>query len=186
MVVLEVAVSIKLPLKNRHPELVSGSIAPHTPPYRRQTQSYRQINPFRVDLIDQVYLPRPMPILQLLFAGNRGGHVRKHFEVYQPVDGIFGRMSRRRFGAILRQAFEQIRRNANVYRAIALTDKDIDARVSLISHWRSLAAKWTLKQVQGDGIFEGSLLTQRHPELVSGSIGRLAPFWRLAISSEAI
>jgi hypothetical protein len=54
---------------------------------------------------------------------------------------------------------------------------------------RSLAARWTLKQVQGDGIFAlcafprlrrkepryatlGQSHKPRHPELVSGSIGK--------------
>jgi hypothetical protein len=53
--------------------------------------------------------------------------------------------------------------------------------LALLSHRQSLAAKWTLKQVQGDGFFrrygfsnKPRTAAQRHPELVSGSIARFA------------
>jgi hypothetical protein len=43
---------------------------------------------------------------------------------------------------------------------------------------RGVAERWTLKQVQGDDIRckEVCFAPQRHPELVSGSIERLAQF----------
>ncbi len=118
-----------------------------------------------------------MPILKLLFARDRGGHVGEHLKMNQPVDSIFGHMAQRGFGTILRKTFEQIRRYADVDRAVELACKDINARVFLFSHGWNLAAKWTLKQVQGDDLFHVSFTTRRHPELVSGYISRFAPLW---------
>jgi hypothetical protein len=45
--------------------------------------------------------------------------------------------------------------------------------------------KWTLKQVQGDGFFYNQSYhhTPRHPELVSGSIGRFIQFKKLRLRS---
>ena len=180
------------PPKYRHPELVSGSIGRLNLPKRRQTQPNRKVSPNRITFVDQIDLPRPMPILQLLLARNRAFHVAKHLKMHKPVNRIFRRMSGHRIVAVLPNAREQVRRHPNVERAVKLARKDIDARVFLFSHRRNITAKWTLKQVQGDGIF--ALCTSprlqrqkpryahphqpykpRHPELVSGSIGRFPP-----------
>ena len=61
-------------------------------------------------------------------------------------------------------------------RAIVAAGKDVDARKPFLPHVIELAAKWTLKQVQGDEEGMGldysfsHLPQRRHPELVSGSI----------------
>jgi hypothetical protein len=145
------------PPKYRHPELVSGSIGRFNLPKRRQAQPHSKVSPNRIPFVDQIDLPWSMPILQLLLPRNGAFHVAKHFKMHQPVDRIFRRVPGRRIVAMLPNAREQVRRHANVERAVKLASKDIDARVFLFSHVRSFAEKWTLKQVQGDGIF-GDLL----------------------------
>jgi hypothetical protein len=59
-----------------------------------------------------------------------------------------------------------------------LAGENIDAGLFFFSHWVNDAVKWTLKQVQGDEFLNNQrrLQNQCHPELVSGSIGRLAQF----------
>ena len=177
---------------HRHPELVSGSIVRPALPKRRQTQPNSKVSPNRIPFVDQIDLPRPMPILQLLLARNRAFHVAEHLKIDQPVNRIFRRVPGHRIVAMLPYARDQVRGHPNVERAVKLARKDIDARVFLFSHGRNITAKWTLKQVQGDGIFVLGVSPQvqrqkpryapprqpykpRHPELVSGSIGRLAP-----------
>ena len=182
--------NIALP-KRRHPELVSGSIWPHTLPKRRQTQPHRQINPLRIMLIDQIDLPRAMPVFQLLFAQDRALHVPKQLKVHQLVDRIFGRMPRRHVIAMLVKPLKQVRGHADIERAVKLTRKDIHARLLFLSHVKSLAEEWTLKQVQGDGIFalcaspQLQLHAPRHPELVSGSIERFVQSERVALKRAA-
>ena len=139
------------PLPLRHPELVSGSIVRSVPPYRWQTQSNRQINPLRIFGIDKIDFPRPMPVLQLLLASNGCLHRAEQFEMDQAINRIFGSMAWRRMTAMLRKPLEQVGSYAGVKRAVKLASKDIYARLLFLSHQRSLAAKWTLKQVQGDG-----------------------------------
>jgi hypothetical protein len=57
--------------------------------------------------------------------------------------------------------------------------QDIDAGLLFFSHRAGDALKWTLKQVQGDGIFSLAVSAQRHfnnqrhPEFISGSIYQL-------------
>jgi hypothetical protein len=188
---------------HRHPELVSGSIGSGILPQRRHTQPNRKVSPNRVPFVDQIDFPRSMPILQLFFARNRAFHVAKHFKMHQPVNRIFRRMSGHRIIAVLPNAREQVRRHANVERAVKLARKDIDTRVFLCSHRRNITAKWTLKQVQGDEFFALCVSRQvqrqkpcyarprqpykpRHPELVSGSIGKFAHCARLVPTEAAL
>ena len=170
--------------KHRHPELVSGSIGRFTLPKRRQTQPHRQIGPMRVMFVDKVDFPRAVPVLQLLFAPDRTLHVAEHLKINETIDFIFRCVPGRRVVPMLPHTANKVRRHANVKRTVKRARKDIDAGLTLLSHGPNLAAKWTLKQVQGDGIIGGNVFskkshctTQRHPELVSGSIGRFIGRW---------
>ena len=188
--------------KHRQPELVSGSIGRPALPKRRQTQPNSKVRPNRITLVDQIDLPRPMPILQLFLAQYGPLHVAKHLKMDKAVNRIFRGMAGHRPAAVLPDADEKIGRHTDVERSVKLARKDIYARVFLVSHQRSITAKWTLKQVQGDEFFALCVSPQfqrqkprctpqrqpykpRHPELVSGSIGRLAPAdMRMQISPE--
>ena len=141
-------------LGHRHPELVSGSIRRFALSKRRQAQAHRQIDPMRVMFVDQVDLPRPVPVFQLLFAKDGWLHFAKQLKMDKAVDRIFSRGSGYGPIAMLPHATDKVRGNANVKRAIKLARKDIDAGLLFLSHVRSLAAKWTLKQVQGDDVGE--------------------------------
>jgi hypothetical protein len=176
----------------RHPELVSGSIRMFFLPNRRQTQPNRKINPMWILIIDKIYFPRPVPIFQLLLARNGTVHVAKHFEMNKVVYAIFRGKTIRMLIAMLMHTLHQIRRNTYVKRAVMFAGQNIDARLFFFSHRSVNAAKWTLKQVQGDGILKNKryyhnqrhLQNPRHPELVSGSIGRLVQFKMGAIGSQ--
>ena len=141
---------------HRHPELVSGSIAKLAPPNRRQAQPHRQINPLWIFGIDQIDFPRTVPVFQLLLARDSRVHCAENFEMHKPIYRISGSMAWRKPSSMLRHPLQKVGSNANVQRAIKLAGKYIYARLPLLSHRRSIAAKWTLKQVQGDGL--GSLL----------------------------
>jgi hypothetical protein len=137
---------------HRHPELVSGSIFRFALPERRKTQPHRKVIPMRVLVQDQIDLPRAMPVFELFLAQDRMIHVTKHLEIDKPVNRIFGRKSGRRSGSMLPNPRNQVGRHTNVERAERLARKDIDAGQFFLSHVRSLAVRWTLKQVQGDEI----------------------------------
>ena len=134
----------------RHPELGSGSIEQLTLTHRGQAKTNRQINPMRVCGIDQVDFPGAMPVLQLLFSRYGRVHTDKNLEMHQPVNRISGRMAGGQTAAMLRQALEQIRRNADVQRAVVFARKYINAWCFFLFNSKSLAETWTLKQVQGD------------------------------------
>ena len=143
--------------QNRHPELVSplvtvvpGSIGRLSLPHRRHSQPNRQIHPVRIFGINQIDFPRPMPIFQLLLARNRGLHRAKNLKMHQSVNRIFGSMSRRHTAPMSRKPLEQVRRYADIKRTIMLACKYIYAWGFFVSHTLDSAAKWTLKQVQGD------------------------------------
>ena len=168
--------------QNRHPELVSpsvtvgpGSIGQLRLRYRRHSQPNRQIHPMWIRVVNQINLPRPMPIFQLLLARNRGLHHAKNLKMHQPVNRIFGGMPGCHTAPMLRKPLEQVRRYADIKRTIMLACKYIYAWGFFVSHTLDSASKWTLKQVQGDA---GGRMTVtchrniRHPELVSGSIGQ--------------
>ena len=134
----------------RHPELVSGSIARHTRSKRGQAQPHRQVMPIAIGRVDQVDLPLPVPVLELLLARDRGDHVAKHLKMDQQVHFVTRRKPRRRRIAVLPKAGDEIGRHADIQRAVVPARQNIDARVALLPHGPECAAKWTLKQVQGD------------------------------------
>ena len=137
----------------RHPELVSGSIVPHGPPYRFQSQPNREINPMWIIGVDKVDLPLPVPILQLLFTGNGRRHIGKQFVMDKAIDGICRSMPWRKIITVLIHALGQIRRHADIRRSIQLVCEDICAGLFFLErHGQRFTAQWTLKQVQGDGV----------------------------------
>ena len=154
---------------HRHPELVSGSIGRFVFPKRGKPQPHGKISPMRVFVQNQVNFPRAMPVFELFLSPDRRIHFAKYFKMNQPIDLIFGGEPGRYSITMLPNSRDQVGRDANVERAKRLARKDIDARLFFLSHARSLAARWTLKQVQGDGIWgkEADYQTHRHPELVS-------------------
>jgi hypothetical protein len=71
------------------------------------------------------------------------------------INSIFGSVSGRQTTPMLRNSLQKVGGYADIQRAIQLACKDVDARLSFLSHRRGIAAKWTLKQVQGDGVGNG-------------------------------
>ena len=134
----------------RHPELVSGPISRLTRSKQWQAQPHRQVRPMRVVHVDQVDLPLPMPALQLLLAQDRRFHLAEQFIVDQAVDSVARGETRQCIVAVLPQSSDEVGGNADVDRAVGLARKDIGAGTALLPHGPELAAKWALKQVQGD------------------------------------
>ena len=140
----------------RHPELVSGSIPRFARRKRGKAEAHRKVAPMRVGRLDQIDLPRTVPVLQLLLAGNRREHVAVHLEPHEPLDLVLpGEAWRHRF-AMLPQAGFEVGRDADVEGAARLACQNVDARVALAGHGAEFAARWTLKQVQGDGLRIGA------------------------------
>jgi hypothetical protein len=138
----------------------------------RQTQPSGQICPMRIDAVDKIDLPWPVPVFQLFFPRNGTDHIAKYFEMNQPVHTIFGSKSIGVFVSMLIHTLHQIGRDADINRAVMAARQHIDAGLLFFSRRSSDALKWTLKQVQGDGLFYNlrNHHTPRHPELVSGYI----------------
>ena len=135
----------------RHPELVSGSIPRFAWRQRGKAEAHRKVAPMRVGRLDQIDFPWTVPVLQLLLAGNRREHVAVHLEPHEPLDLVLpGEAWRHRF-AMLPQAGLKVGRDADVEGAARLACEDVDAGVAFTSHGAGFAARWTLKQVQGDG-----------------------------------
>ena len=169
---------MSLPLPNRHPELVSGPISRLVRSKRWQTQPHRKVCPMRVALVDQVDLPRAVPVLELLLAQDCRFHPAKQFEMDEPVNFVARGMSRQRVASVLPKPADQVGSHANVQRSIKPTGQNVDARLFVLSgHASNNTVKWALKQVQGDEV--GVALdpirctTQtNHAELVSAPIVR--------------
>jgi hypothetical protein len=151
---------------------------PRAQSYRFKSQPDSHILPMRVMSIDKIDLPWPVPVFQLLLSRYRSRHIGEQFIMNKAVDRIFGRVARRKVVTVLNHALGQIRRHTDVRSAVKAAGKDVDAGLFFFSHQLNLTAKWTLKQVQGDGFFynQRQYHIPRHPELVSGSIGRFVQF----------
>ena len=135
----------------RHPELVSGSIVPPTLKLREKTKAHPKVLPMRVGLLDQVDLPLSVPVLELLFSRDRGDHVTVHFKPGQPLDAMLLCKPRHGAFAVLPKPSNKVGCDANVERAARLAGEYVNARISFARHGVEYAARWTLKQVQGDG-----------------------------------
>ncbi len=165
------------PFLFRHPELVSGSTGrlpdeerspwmlkrvQHDATYDAATGSapiaqrfhqapaHREVDPVGIFRFDEVDLPGAVPALELLFAGDRSLHGLEELGVDEAVDPV-SRGEARRFGsAMLPEACGEVGRDTYIKGAARLAGKNVGARASL-SHDRTIAGPWTLKQVQGDG-----------------------------------
>lgn len=135
----------------RHPELVPGSIFPSAWIKRRQTEADRQINPFRISGIDEIDLPLPMPVLELLFTGDGALHVTKTLEVDEALNLVTAGEAGGLAVSMLPQARNQVRCDANIKCAVKPAGQNVDAGEPLVLHKQTSAETWTLKQVQGDG-----------------------------------
>ncbi len=155
--------------KSSHPELVSGPILPLIRSKRRQAQPHRQIRPMRVALVDEIDLPLPMPVLELLFTHDCRFHLAKQLEVDEAVHSVTRCEPRERIITMLPHSRNKVGRHANVKRSVMSARKDIRAGLAFLLHGEELGAKWALKQVQGDEV--GLILdVSRHADLVSAAI----------------
>ncbi len=156
----------------RHPELVSGSTSPRSQAviearwmlirvqhdggcvksisYRGHAQINCQINPLRVFRLNQIDLPWTMPVFQLFLSRDRVAHVVEYLKSDKVIHGIFRGISGRQFVAMLVQTLDQVRRYADVKRAVRLAGEYVDARLLGFAHSLSIGSRWTLKRVQGD------------------------------------
>ena len=138
----------------RHPELVSGSIWPSARVYGRKPQTDRQIMPVAVLALDQVDLPLPVPAFQLLLAQDSVLHVAEQLVANETVDPVAAGEAFDCTIAVLPKPRSQIARDADVKRAVPLASKHVDAGLAILPHGSKDAARWMLKQVQHDEIYD--------------------------------
>jgi hypothetical protein len=74
---------------------------------------------------------------------------------------------------MLREPLQQVGRDANVQRSIMLACNYVYAGRFFISHALEIAAKWTLKQVQGDVNFSKMFHMNSNPHAVTCRFGPL-------------
>ncbi len=142
---------------NRHPELVSGSISRFARRQRVEAEADSKVAPVRIARLDEVDFPGSVPVLQLLLASDRGAHIAVHLEPDQPLDEMSSGEAESDLFAMLPQAGFKVGGHADVERAARLAGKDVDAGGALATHRAGSAARWTLKQVQGDGVVLGAI-----------------------------
>jgi hypothetical protein len=109
--------------------------------------------PVGVLAFDQVDLPLPVPALQLLLAQDRAFHVAEKFVADEPMDLVAAGKAFDAAVPVLPEPAEKVAGDPDVKSAVGLTGKNVDARVSLLSHTSENAARWMLKQVQHDEIY---------------------------------
>ena len=86
-----------------------------------------QIPPLRIITLNQFHLPRPPPLLNLLFPRNRRRQIRAQLKINQPINIIFLRKLTPPFALfMLPNPRRQIRRHSRVKRAVWLVGYDVD------------------------------------------------------------
>ena len=120
---------------NRHPELVSGSITVATSRQRLKPQIRRKVSPIRVAFHDQVDLPLPAPVLDLLFAGDGRFHGARRLKEYEAVDRILGSEAAERPFAMLPDARRKVGGYTCVKRASIAACHDVHAGLNVALHW---------------------------------------------------
>jgi hypothetical protein len=103
-----------------------GAFTPARLPFN-QSPFNPQIPPLRVVLLDQVDLPLPVPVLQLLLARNRVGHPVKRFGVDQADRAIIRGKTWSRSRAVLVQSRREVGRDADVERSALLAGENVSA-----------------------------------------------------------
>lgn len=144
------------------------------PPARRQrpeAKPDRQIVPIGVLALDQIDLPRPVPILELLFAQDRSFHIAEHLVADETADAVAASETAGNALTMFVESLHYVGSDADIKRTSWLACKDIDARAALERHGLTRAENWTLKQVQGD---EKSKVIAKASHAVPVSISALA------------
>ena len=125
-----------MPDQVRHDECEGGAGpgAEASPTQRRQPQFLRQITPLRVRRLDQLDLPLPLPILDLLLARDRGVHRPGEFEPDERFDVIAFGEAVETAVVVLADALDQMRGDAGVERAVVCAGHDIGAGLEVGVH----------------------------------------------------
>ena len=135
---------------SRHPELVSGSITSAAPGQRRKAQLTSQVPPSWVAFFDQIDLPSPAPILDLLLTKDRLVHGAEHLEMDEHVDVVSLGKALKRAVPMLSNSRHQVGRHTGIDRPTITAGHKVGARLEDALHSAQCALRWTLKQVQGD------------------------------------
>ncbi len=153
----------------RHPELVSGSILRTARRQWRKPKLARQIAPSRIAFLNQIDLPLPAPVLELLLTRNGEVHGAEELEMDEAVDAVSAGEPLDGALAVLMKPREKVGSHADIQRFAKATRKDVGAGLKVSLHGQETARRWTLKQVQGDEKW-AKRGKSRHAELVSASM----------------
>ena len=86
-----------------------------------------QITPFVIEAIDELQLPCASPLFELLLTSDGGNHRGAHFEIDQPMRTIALGEARHDVVAMQPDASGQIRRHADIKRAVATVGENVDS-----------------------------------------------------------
>jgi hypothetical protein len=154
----------------RHPELDSGSGRSHSRTKRLEAEVNREIDPLEIFALNQVDLPLPVPVFQLLFTRDGGGHFVEHLVSDKRVNGITRRMPCDNRVTMLKKSPDEVRRHTNVKHPMRLARQNIYAWL-LHSHKRNGSCRQ--KAMEGLSIAIKSTCRSYHakhlPECVAGS-----------------
>ena len=103
--------------------------------------------------LDQIDLPLSVPILELLLARDGAAHVSEQFVVDEAMDVVAPCEAGECTITVLREPGRKIGCNPDVERPIMSARENVGTGLFLPDlHGLEDVEKWTLKQVQGDGI----------------------------------
>ena len=121
----------------RYPPLSSSSPRRRGSRKRPETEFLSQITPIRITVFDQSEFPSAVPLLEALFADDCRLHRVMRLKPDKQLGVVpFGKASEGSL-TVLVNAGEQIRRDPDVKRAVALRRHDVNARLKVAGHrWR--------------------------------------------------
>ena len=93
-----------------------------------------QVAPLRVHLFDEPYLPRPLPILDLLLAADGGLHRLPVLVPHQCLHAVAGGEAGRRAVLVVTHPRPQGARHADIDRAAITVRHDVDGGMFLGAH----------------------------------------------------
>src|SRR5262249_856172 len=104
-----------------------------------------KITPDGIGRLNQLKLPGPPPLLDSLLAQDRLRHRAVQFKIHQAVYRILLREPLHRVPLLLKPTLDQVRRYADIKRAVALAREDVDGGGFFHLSWMPAFAGMTFR-----------------------------------------